>query len=122
MEKRRTGMSKQIPENERRLFLKTLILGAAALVAAPLIRVSKAFAEGAAALVGDKDPLATALGYVADAKKAKDRKDKKANCASCLFYSDATGKAKQGKCQLIATGEVLGAGWCRSYQARAKKA
>jgi hypothetical protein len=108
-------------QNERRLFLKTLILGAAAVVTAPLIQASRALAQGAAALVGEKDTMAMALGYVPEAKKAKDRKDKKANCGNCQFYSDATGKAKQGKCQLIASGEVLAAGWCRSYQPRPKK-
>jgi hypothetical protein len=117
MKKRRSTMA----QNERRLFLKTLMLGAAAVVAAPIIKVSKAFSEGAAALVGDADPLAKALGYVGDAKKAADRKDRKAICGNCQFYSDATGKAKQGKCQLIQSGEVLAAGWCRSYQPRAKK-
>ena len=106
-------------QNERRLFMKTLMLGVAAFVAAPLLRVQKVFAGD---LAKDSDPLVKALGYVPQAKDAKDRKDKKAQCSSCQFYSDPTGKAAQGKCQLIASGEVLGSGWCRSYSVRVKKA
>ncbi len=106
-------------QNERRLFMKTLALGVASLVIAPVLKLQNAFGGE---LAKDSDPLVKALGYVANAKDSKDRKDKKAQCSSCQFYSDATGKAKQGKCQLIASGEVLGSGWCRSYSARAKKA
>jgi hypothetical protein len=99
---------------ERRSFLKTLALGAAALVVAPVLRVRDAFAD----LVKNDDPLVVALGYVEDAKKAKDRKDKKANCKTCQFYADASGKEKQAKCQLIPSGEVVPGGWCRSYSKR----
>ncbi len=106
--------------NERRLFLKTLVLGIAAAVSAPLFRMQRAFAE-APALAKLEDPLVKALGYVPNAKDAKDRKDKKANCKNCQFYAAADDKATQGKCQLIASGEVLAAGWCRSYSAKAKK-
>jgi len=106
-------------QNERRLFMKTLVLGVAALVAAPLMRVQKVFA--AAPLASATDPLVKALGYVPDAKDAKDRKDKKANCKSCQFYVAADESATQGKCQLIASGEVMATGWCRSYAVRVKK-
>jgi hypothetical protein len=105
-------------ENQRRNFLKTVILGAAALVVAPALRIQQAFAD----LVKSDDPLVKALGYVSDAKQSKDRKDKKAQCSGCQFYSDLSGKEKQAKCQLIPSGEVQPNGWCRSYSARAKKA
>ena len=108
-------------ENQRRSFLKTVALGAAALIVAPVIKIQQAFAD----LVKTDDPLVKALGYVPVAKESKDwkdRKDKKAACGSCQFYADATGKEKQAKCQLIPSGEVQPTGWCKSYQVRAKKA
>lgn len=105
-------------KQNRRSFLKAVLLGAGALLVSPVIGLQKAFADLAKA----DDPLVKALGYVADAKDAKDRKDKKAACVNCQFFADA--KAKQGKCQLIASGDVMATGWCRSYskKADAKKA
>ena len=104
--------------NTRRTFLKTLMVGAGALIAAPFIQIQNVFAE----LAKLDDPLVKALGYVPNAKDSKDRKDKKANCANCQFYGDVTGKAKQAKCQLITSGEVQATGWCRSYSKRAAAA
>lgn len=108
--------------NSRRTFMKTLILGAGAIVIAPVLKIKDVLA----ALVDEKkDPTAQALGYVSHVdkdKKApslKDRKDKKAYCKSCQFYGDPTGKAPQAKCQLITSGDVLATGWCRSYSKRA---
>ena len=106
-------------QNERRLFMKTLVLGIAAVASAPLLRLQRALAANP--LASETDPLVKALGYVPNAKDAKDRKDKKANCKSCQFYIAADDKAAQGKCQLIASGEVLATGWCRSYAVKAKK-
>jgi hypothetical protein len=99
---------------ERRNFLKTLVVGGVALAVAPVLRIRDAIAD----LVKADDPLVVALGYVAVAKSSKDRKDKKANCKNCQFYSDTTGKEKQAKCQLIPSGEVAAEGWCRSYSKR----
>ncbi len=98
-------------ENSRRLFLKTLALGAASLVVAPVLRIQSAIAG---ALVSAGDPLVKALKYVPKAP------DSKKNCASCQFYSSADPKAKQGMCQLIPSGEVLAAGYCKSYSPKAK--
>lgn len=104
--------------HSRRSFLRFLGLAAATLVVSPLVHLNQTLAD----LVNPStDQLAKALGYVHDAKAAKDRKDKKATCASCQFYGDATGKAKTAKCQLIPTGDVKAEGWCRSYSARPKK-
>jgi hypothetical protein len=99
---------------ERRNFLKTLVVGGVALAVAPVLRIRDAIAD----LVKADDPLVVALGYVAVAKSSKDRKDKKALCKNCQFYSDKTGKEKQAKCQLIPSGEVAAEGWCRSYSKR----
>ena len=99
--------------------MKTLFLGIAALASAPLLRVQRAFAANP--LASETDPLVKALAYVPNAKDAKGRKDKKANCKNCQFFIAADDKATQGKCQLIASGEVLAAGWCKSYAVKAKK-
>ena len=99
----------------RRLFLKSLTLALGAIFVAPMVKIQEVWAG----LVDPKDPVAKALGYVAVAKESKDRKDKSQECSKCQFYADATGKAKAAKCQLITSGEVAGAGWCRSFSARA---
>ena len=124
--------------NSRRTFLKSLVLGAGAVIAAPIIRIQNVLAAG---LASAKDPLVKALGYVEnvdgvskalkskdsavqaqavlDEKNLKDRKDKTAYCKKCQFYGDTTGKASQAKCQLISSGDVLATGWCRSFSKRA---
>ena len=103
--------------NSRRFFIKTLVLSTAALAMAPVLKIQSAFS----APVSAADPLVKALGYVPNAKDAKDRKDKKAQCGNCQFFlGDA--KAKEGKCQLIASGDVAVTGWCRSYSVKQKKA
>ena len=104
-------------QTTRRFFLKTILLSAAAVVTAPALKIQSAFAD----LVKADDPLVKALGYVNDAKTSKDRKDKKAVCSNCQFYQ-GDDKAKTAKCQLIPTGEVAAAGWCRSYSVKQKKA
>lgn len=103
----------------RRSFLKTLALTTAtalgSVVMAPALKLQSALAEPVKA----DDPLVKALGYVADAKSSKDRKDKKAICSSCQFYQ-GDAKSKLAKCQLIPTGEVAAAGWCKSYSPKPK--
>ena len=108
--------------NSRRVFLKTLLLGVGAVALSPIIQLKNAIG---AELAKATDPLVKALGYVdnVDKLKGKDapKEHKKGTkCANCQFYGDATGKAKQAKCQLIASGDVLSTGWCHSYSARAK--
>ena len=109
----------EMAQNERRLFIKSLLLGAGALLVAPVVRIQQVFAGE---LVKDSDPLVKALGYVANAKDSKDRKDKKAQCGNCNFFMPAKAGDKQGKCQLIASGEVAASGYCRSYSVKVKKA
>lgn len=103
--------------SSRRLFLKTIALSAAAIAVAPIVKIQSAFSDPVKA----DDPLVKALGYVNDAKTSKDRKDKKAQCNNCQFYQ-GDAKSKTAKCQLIPSGEVAAAGWCRSYSAKPKKA
>ncbi len=103
--------------SSRRFFMKTLAITAAAAVMSPILKIQSAFSEP----VKLDDPLVKALGYVSNAKDSKDRKDKKAQCNNCQFYQ-ADAQSKTGKCQLIPTGEVAAAGWCRSYSVKLKKA
>lgn len=104
----------------RRSFLKVIAASAATVLMAPVAKVQSVFAE----MVKADDALAKALSYVADAKKADPakRKDKKAVCSNCQFYTETDSKAKIGKCQLIQSGDVAGAGWCTSYSLKQKKA
>ena len=87
-------------------------------------------ADTALKFVGGEDPVAKALGYVADASKASatDRKDKggvKAkdqlcnNCALYTKHANIDGK-EAGKCTMIQGGSVAGKGWCKSWIAKAK--
>jgi len=99
----------------RRQFIQIVPVAGAALLAA-----RAAQAQGAP--VGDKDPQAIALGYVADATKADKVKYKTyaagQACASCaLFQGKPTDAA--GACPLFAGKTVAAKGWCSAY---AKKA
>ncbi len=99
----------------RRTFLMTVAVSAAS--GAGLI--TQAHAQ---AMLDEKDPQATALGYVADASKVDVKKYTKyaagQNCTGCALY---LGKAsdKAGGCPLFAGKQVAGAGWCSAW---AKKA
>ena len=97
----------------RRRFIQIVPVAGAALLAA----------RGAQAqLVGEKDPQAVALGYVADPKRVDVKKYPKfaasQNCGNCaLFQGKASDKA--GGCPLFAGKQVATAGWCSAW---AKKA
>ena len=96
----------------RRVFLMTLAASGTALATAAQAQV----------LLDEKDAQATALGYVAEAKRADVKKYPKfvagQNCANCALYQ---GKAadKAGGCPLFGAKQVAGAGWCSAW---AKKA
>ena len=96
----------------RRVFLMTLAASSASL----------ATHAQAQALVDEKDAQASALGYVAEAKRVDGKKYPKfaagQNCTNCALYQ---GKAadKAGGCPLFAGKQVAGAGWCSAW---AKKA
>ncbi len=73
-------------------------------------------------LVPDSDPTAKALKYVADGTKAQ-RADKGGvagkdqTCLNCQFYTKtgAIDGKEVGKCIMIPSGMVKGAGWCASW-------
>lgn len=96
----------------RRVFLMTLAASGAAI----------ATSAQAQALLDEKSPQATALGYVAEAKRVDAKKYPKfaagQNCTNCALYQ---GKAsdKAAGCPLFAGKQVAGAGWCSAW---AKKA
>jgi hypothetical protein len=102
-------MHKYIP---RRVFLMTLAASGA------LIGTG----ARAQAMVDEKDAQATALGYVADAKRADQKKYPKyadgQHCATCALYQGKAGD-KAGPCGIFAGKQVASNGWCSAW---AKKA
>ncbi|GAC1604799.1 MAG: hypothetical protein NVS3B2_10660 [Ramlibacter sp.] len=96
----------------RRIFLLSLAASGAAI----------ATGAQAQALVDEKDPQAAALGYVAEAKRADNKKYPKfaagQNCTSCSLFQ---GKAadKSGPCPLFAGKQVASAGWCSAWSKKA---
>jgi hypothetical protein len=102
-------MSHSLP---RRVFLMTLAASGATL----------ATGAHAQALVAENDAMATALGYVADAKRVDVKKYPRfaagQNCSNCVLFQ---GKAadKAGVCPLFAGKQVAATGWCSAW---AKKA
>lgn len=82
-----------------------------------------AAATGAqAALVGENEPQAVALGYKHDATKVDKAKQPKwaagQTCANCALYQGKPTDAA-GNCPLFAGKQVAGKGWCNAW---AKKA
>jgi hypothetical protein len=99
----------------RRSFFIQIAAAGTALAAATQSRAD-------AALVSEKDPQATALGYVADSTKADGAKypkhTKEQHCGTCALYQGKAGAAA-GPCPLFAGKQVSAAGWCSAW---AKKA
>ncbi|WP_405023533.1 high-potential iron-sulfur protein [Limnohabitans sp.] len=83
-----------------------------------------AFATTAAqaAMVDEKDPQATGLGYKADATKVDKAKQPKyaagQQCSNCALFQGKAGDAAGG-CPLFAGKQVSAKAWCTAY---AKKA
>lgn len=71
--------------------------------------------------VAGTDAVATAIGYISDAKKVDKKKyaQYKAGqeCSSCALY--VASNDGWGKCQMITTGLVKSTGWCASYSKKA---
>ena len=98
--------------SRRRFIALVPVLGAAAL----------ARAQAPAPLVDPKDPVAAALGYVADASKADKAKYPKyaagQACSSCALYQGKAGEAA-GPCPLYAGKSVAAKGWCSAWVKKA---
>ncbi len=100
-------------QTNRRVFIMQLAAGSSLLAAG---------AAQAQAKIDEKDPQATAVGYLHDTTKVDAKKYPKHNkaqkCSNCQLYQ---GKASDawGGCPLFAGKQVAGNGWCTAY---AKKA
>ena len=113
---------------KRRDFLKNILGGSGALIAAPALlstlQASQAFAERRAAgpksdLVDVKDPVAKSVGYEEDFSKSKVAKGSK--CSTCSLYVKAANQngKEAGTCAIFPKKFVYGDGYCKSW---AKKA
>jgi hypothetical protein len=65
-----------------------------------------------APLIAESDPVAKAVKYVEDTKKAKESMGNR--CDTCTLYQGASGSA-QGGCQIFKGKQVKAAGWCASW-------
>ncbi|HVW70153.1 MAG TPA: high-potential iron-sulfur protein [Steroidobacteraceae bacterium] len=100
--------------SRRRVF----VAAASACAAAAALGVRRtSAAEAAPEQVSEKDPLAVALGYVANAGKV----DTKANptfqsgssCSGCSWYGSKAANA--GTCSFFPGKLVSSSGWCRMW-------
>jgi hypothetical protein len=95
----------------RRRFIQIVPVAGAALLAA---RTATAQAN----MVGEKDPQAVALGYVADSNKADKAKYKNwaatQLCNNCALYQGKPADAAGG-CPLFGTKQVSSKGWCSAW-------
>jgi phage I-like protein len=103
------------PRTSRRIFIAQMAAGGTALVALH-------GAAQAQAKVDEKDPQASALGYVADTTKADAKKYPKhtndQKCSNCSLYSGKPADAS-GPCSLFAGKHVAGNGWCSAWVKKA---
>lgn len=94
-------------DHARRSALKQLALGLSAL---SLAGTAQAADEP---LLGEDEPNAKELQYVADVSRAKTAKPDQ-TCANCSLFDGASG-ATQGHCVLFAGKQVKAAGWCAAW-------
>ena len=92
----------------RRQLLQQLLVGVPLAAA-----VTAAAAAPDAPLLAADSPEAKQLGYVEDAKAAKEAKPGN-HCGDCGLYQGSA-SSTQGPCQLFAGKDVKAAGWCRSW-------
>ena len=102
--------------SSRRVFIRL-----AALSGIGVLGVGEAIAADAPVL-GQNDPQAVALGYVADATKVDKAKYPNyaagQTCSTCQFYQGQTGAAV-GPCPLYGGKQVAAKGWCSAYARKA---
>jgi hypothetical protein len=94
----------------RRRFIK---IAAAGVAAAPFGSALLSGQAHAQTYVSETAPTAKALNFVHDAAKSTLRKDTKARCDNCNFYTVKTA-GKDGNCTVL-QGLVPAAGWCTSW-------
>lgn len=97
----------------RREFIRLIPLAACGLMA------GRAWSQ---AMVDEKDPAATALGYHADASKVDKAKQAKyvagSACGNCQLYQGKAGAAS-GPCPIFPGKQVAAKGWCSAYVKKA---
>jgi len=108
-------MTKHAADTNRRRFIKHSITG---LAAAPFANALFSGSAEAVDVVSESDPTAVALKYKMDATKATDRKDAKALCNNCNFYTGKPADAN-GPCSVFGGKLVSAKGWCASWVKKA---
>ena len=108
-------MTKDAAAPNRRRFIKLTVTG---LAAAPFANALFSGSAEAVDMVSESDPTAVALKYKMDATKAADRKDPKALCSNCNFYTGKPADAN-GPCAVFGGKLVAGKGWCASWVKKA---
>jgi len=85
--------------------------------------VGKVLADPPAAKVDEKDSLATALGYVSDAKRVDTKTSPTyqagSSCSNCSWYQGKAGDAAGGPCTFFPGKNVDAGGWCRMWNKKA---
>lgn len=117
----------------RRSVLRSLALAPVVLLASrfafahekPVAAPAAAAGGGTLPPLGENEPLAKAMQYVADATKAPGRSDKKATCGNCAKFNKCAPAdkeckpvaktAKSAPCEIFAGKSVERAGWCLSW-------
>jgi hypothetical protein len=108
-------MPRPTADTSRRRFIKLTVTG---LAAAPLANALFSGSAEAVDMVSESDPAAAALKYKMDATKAADRKDAKALCSNCNFYTGKPADAN-GPCAVFGGKLVAAKGWCASWVKKA---
>ena len=119
-----------VPRNRREFLQHSLWLFAALPVVGSLVSAcndsgSDTPPNGEQA-VKEEDPVASALGYHADATqvdtekfpKRKGAEGEKQFCKNCQFFT-AKADSNWGACQIIRTGDVKATGWCNTWAQKA---
>ena len=104
-------MTKHAADTNRRRFVKLTVSG---LAATPFASALFSGSAEAVDMVSESDPVAVALKYKMDATKATDRKDAKALCSNCNFYTGKPADAN-GPCTVFGGKLVTAKGWCTSW-------
>ncbi|HEY6484439.1 MAG TPA: high-potential iron-sulfur protein [Steroidobacteraceae bacterium] len=110
------------PISRRRILAAALAAGTAT-VAGAWSAAARAQAAGAAApaspKVDEKDAMAVALGYVADARhvdaKANPTFQAGATCSGCSWYQGKPGDSAGGPCTFFPGKRVAAQGWCKMW-------
>ncbi|OFZ28968.1 MAG: hypothetical protein A2622_12780 [Bdellovibrionales bacterium RIFCSPHIGHO2_01_FULL_40_29] len=120
-------------KNQRRDFLKTMLVAVGASVLMPKLSFAQERRRGSGAgdlpLVEPGKGMAATLHYqhkTSDVKDAKLKTERqgtpfaKQNCSNCLLYTKhgMQGAEEVGKCSLFAGQVVKASGWCNSWAKR----